>query len=73
MFLNSVIIKVLAPWKLLTCIPLYVELHAVKLCMPVLLMFIMLFIFCITAGAPWRKVLRTDGVLLGKYDIINNK
>ena len=28
--------KVLAPWKLLTCIPLYVELHAVKLCMPVI-------------------------------------
>ena len=25
----------------------------------------------ICAGAPGRTVLRTDGVLLGKYDIIN--
>ena len=25
------------------------------------------------AGAPGRTVLRTDGVLLGKYDIIKNK
>ena len=30
-----------------------------------------LFCHACNAGAPGRTVLRTDGVLLGKYDIIN--
>ena len=31
------------------------------------------FCHACNAGAPGRTVLRTDGVLLGKYDIINLK